>query len=161
MCSDKTKNVPYVESVPYKLAETCRISELMARNYYKDFVIGEECLLDLDEFRILSHIISNPDLSQSDISKLVYKGKAHVGKILNSMAQKGYIKRVLSPNKNIMVKHTVLTEYGEKLYYKTNEMFRKLGSNVLDSFTDKEIESFLYLLGKFQNSILEKYKIYF
>ena len=42
MCSDKTKNVPYVESVPYKLAETCRISELMARNYYKDFVIGEE-----------------------------------------------------------------------------------------------------------------------
>ena len=77
------------------------------------------------------------------------------------MAQKGYIKRVLSTNKNIMVKHTVLTEYGEKLYYKTNEMFRKLGSNVLDSFTDKEIESFLYLLGKFQNSILEKYKIYF
>lgn len=161
MCSDKTKNVPYVESVPYKLAETCRISELMARNYYKDFVIGEKCLLDLDEFKILAHIISNPNLSQSDISKLVYKGKAHVGKILNEMEQKGYIKRVLSTNKNMMVKHTVLTEYGEKLYNETNEMFRKLGSNVLDPFSDKEIETFLYLLEKFKNSILEKYKIYF
>ena len=57
MCSDKTKNVPYVESVPYKLAETCRISELMARNYYKDFVIGEECLLDLEFYLILFQIL--------------------------------------------------------------------------------------------------------
>lgn len=161
MGKDKTKNVPYVESVPYKLAETSRISELMARNYYKDFVNSSQNLLELDEFIILSHIIAKPDLSQSDISKLVYKGKAHVGKILNNMEQKGYITRVVSTHNNMMVKHTALTDYGQKLYYDTNELFRQLGNNVLGCFSDKEIITFQYLLDKLQNSILEKYKIYF
>ena len=89
-------NMPYVGNVFYKLSDTARVSELMARNYYKMFISGHEQMLELDEFKILSHILQNPKLSQSDIAKLVYKGKAHVGKILNVMEQKGYIKRVLS-----------------------------------------------------------------
>ena len=161
MGKDRTKDVPFIEGLPYKLAETARISELMARNYYKNYVIGVKSILDLDEFRILSHILSDPDLSQSDISKLVYKGKAHVGKILSDMEQKGFITRILSTHNNMMVKRTALTELGKQLYNETNEAFRQLGTTVLDDFTDEEIENFLYLLNKFKNNMIERNEINF
>lgn len=151
----------YVESVFYKLAETARVSELMARNYYKSYLECEEHILELDEFKILSHIVQNPNLSQSDISKLVFKGKAHVGKILNEMEKKKYIKRVLSSKNNIMVKHTVLTPLGEKLYVYTNERLQKLGEQVLSVFQTDEIHCLKILLDKFKISMLEKQKIYF
>lgn len=158
MAKDRTKNVPFIEGLPYKLAETARISELMARSYYKNYV---KSILDLEEFIILSHILSNPDLSQSDLSKLVYKGKAHVGKILNDMEQKGYITRIVSTHNNMMIKRTSLTEQGKKLYDETNEAFRKLGKRVLAEFSDSEIEEFIYLLEKLQEKMLQNSKIKF
>ena len=158
MAKDRTKNVPFIEGLPYKLAETARISELMARSYYKNYV---KSILDLEEFIILSHILSNPDLSQSDFSKLVYKGKAHVGKILNDMEQKGYITRIVSTHNNMMIKRTSLTEQGKKLYDETNEAFRQLGKRVLAEFSDSEIEEFIYLLEKLQEKMLQNSKIKF
>ena len=158
MTKDRTKNVPFIEGLPYKLAETARISELMARNYYKNYV---KSILDLEEFIILSHILSNPDLSQSDLSKLVYKGKAHVGKILNDMEQKGYITRIVSTHNNMMIKRTSLTEQGKKLYDETNEAFRQLGKRVLAEFSDSEIEEFIYILEKLQEKMLQNSKIKF
>ncbi len=158
MDKDRTKGIPFIEGLPFKLAETARISELMARNYYKNYVTS---ILDLDEFRILSHIIADPSLSQSDLAKLVYKGKAHIGKILNEMEQKGLITRTLSTHNNMMVKRTSLTEQGKKLYYETDEAFRQLGTKVLAEFSDKEIDDFLYLLDKLKNKILENNEIIF
>ncbi len=158
MAKDRTKNVPFIEGLPYKLAETARISELMARSYYKNYV---KSILDLEEFIILSQILSNPDLSQSDLSKLVYKGKAHVGKILNDMEQKGYITRIVSTHNNMMIKRTSLTEQGKKLYDETNEAFRQLGKRVLAEFSDSEIEEFIYLLEKLQEKMLQNSKIKF
>ena len=158
---ENLQNMPYVGNVFYKLSDTARVSELMARNYYKNFITGHEQMLELDEFKILSHILQNPELSQSDISKLVYKGKAHVGKILNEMEQKGYIKRVLSTNHNIMVKHTELTEFGEKLYKNTDEKYRKIALRTLKSFSIDEINELTRLLDKLREKILENNKIYF
>lgn len=161
MTKEKNNQVPFIQGVPYKIAETARISELVARNYYKNYVKGVKSILELDEFRILSHIIANPDLSQSDISKLVYKGKAHVGKILTDMEQKGFITRILTTHNNMMVKQTALTEYGKKLYHETDEAFRQLSDTVLSKFSDKEIQDFLYLLDKFKSKMLDNNEIYF
>lgn len=162
MNKDRTKGIPFIEGLPFKLAETARISELMARNYYKNYVNGvKNSILDLEEFKILSHIIANPSLSQSDLAKLVYKGKAHVGKILTEMEQKGFITRTLSTRNNMMIKHTSLTEHGKKLYEETDEAFRQLGTKVLAEFTDEEIYDFLFLLDKLKNKMLEHNEIIF
>ncbi len=160
MTYDKTKNVPYIESLPYKLGETARISELMARNFYKNYV-EKVCILEIDEFMILSHICAQPNLSQSDIAKLLYKGKAHIGKILNEMEQKGYIKRIINTSQNMMIKNTFITKKGQKLYDETNEAFRQLGTNILNEFSYDEIGEFIRLLDKFKATILNKYKLNF
>jgi len=160
MCKDRTKKIPYIEGLPYKLDEVARISELCARNYYKKYVM-EKSILELDEFKILSHIMYNPDLSQSDLAKLVYKGKAHVGKILSAMEEKGYITRSITCHNNMMVKHTSLTVYGKNIYNETDEAFRQLGLTVMEVFTDDEVDNFVYLLEKFKNRLLENNEINF
>ena len=155
------EEMAYVGNVFYRLGDTARVSELMARNYYKSYITGHEEMLEIDEFKILSHILENPDLSQSDISKLVYKGKAHVGKILNEMAKKGYIKRVLSKKNNINVKHTVLTDYGLKLYKNTDCKYREIAKHTLKTFSKEEVDTLILLLDKLKLKMLETNKIYF
>lgn len=161
MEKDKLKDVSYIDGVFYKLSETARVAELLGRSYYKQCAKTENDMMDIDEFIILSHIIANPDLSQSDIAKLVYKGKAHIGKILTVMEKKGYITRNLNMVGNIMVKNTVVTRTGLKLYNLTAEKARNSGSKVLESFSDDEIKTLEFLLDKFKNSILRNNKLVF
>lgn len=151
----KETKVPYLDGVLRKLGETARISELLARNYYKNHIRGVKSILELDEFIILSYILSNPDLSQSDIAKLVYKGKAHVGKILTELENKGYISRVPATQNNIMVKHTILTNSGRELYERTDAAFKQLGDKFLNGFSAEEQVQFLSLLKKLQKNMLE------
>ena len=115
----------------------------------------------MDEFKILSHILENPELSQSDIAKLVYKVKAHIGKILSEMEKKGYITRNISTHNNIMVKRTALTEMGEKLYHETDIAFKKLADDTLAEFSKEEIDIFLHLLDKFKTQMLARNEITF
>lgn len=160
MSKDKSDRIPFLESVPHILAETARMSVLAGRNYYKNCLKTED-ILELDEFVMLCHIISTPKSSQSDISKKVYKGKAHVGKILNEMEQKGYIKRVVASENNIMVKYNEVTELGKKLFEATDEVFYQLYLKYFSDFTDAEIETFKKLLLKHQAVILANQKIEF
>lgn len=160
MDNSKTDRVQYLDCVPRLLAETARISELAARNYYKNCVknVG---ILEMDEFIILCHIMANPKLSQSSLAKLIYKGKAHVGKILNGMEEKGYIKRILSTNNNIMFKYTEITEKGKKLHHISDEIFSKMNTTLFQDFTQEEISTFSELLTKLQATILKTHKLEF
>jgi len=151
----------YVENVFYKLGQTARVSELMARNYYKEYVKGAGFMLEPDEFKILAHIIEQPDMSQGDLSRILYKGKAHIGKILNEMESKNYIKRAVSSKNNVMIKHTTITDYGMELFVKSDIQFRQIAISVLDSFEDSEINELKRLLDKLKNNMLEKNKLYF
>lgn len=156
--SKKASEVLYTENIPYKLEQTARIAYLLGKNYYKNYV---KTILDLDEYAILSHISANPNLSQSDLSKLMYKGKAHMGKILNNMEKKGYVKRVAVTSDNIMKKVTNITTKGEKLLNETHDAFVRLADNVLEVFTDEEKDIFLKLLDKYKEKITSTYDIIF
>lgn len=148
----------FINGLPYNIEQTARVSYLMGKNYYKNVV---KSILDISEFTILSYILSNPDASQSDLSKLLYKGKAHIGKILNEMEAKGYIKRVAVTDNNIMKKLTKITPKGKKLYEDTHNVFRNLGEEILEDFSFEEIETFNRLLNKFREKILDNYEIDF
>ena len=158
MAESEAADILYTENIPYKLEQTARIGYLLGKNYYKNYV---NTILDLDEYAILSHITANPHLSQSDLSKLMYKGKAHIGKILRSMEKKGYVKRGVATSNNIMKKVTKITAKGEKLLYETHRVFVKLAQNVLSVFTPEEKEIFIKLLDKYRDKITSTYEIIF
>lgn len=161
MNNSEHNNIPYVDNVFYKLDQTARVAELMARNCYKIYQDSDKPILDLDEFKILSHIMDAPNLSQSDISKLVYKGKAHVGKILNGLESKHYIKRELSTRNNMIIKHTILTEKGKDVFFYTDEKFNEIIQNINSVFTEEELQNLKTLLDKLKFAILNNNKISF
>lgn len=160
---DKGENfkIPYVDNVFYKLDQTARVAELMARNCYKMYQDTDKPILDLDEFKILSHIMDDPNLSQSDIGKLVYKGKAHVGKILNELEKKIYIERELTTRNNIIIKHTVITEQGKEIYFYTDEKFKEINQNIKKMFAEEELKTLKFLLDKLKTAMLNNNKISF
>lgn len=151
----------YVDNVFYKLDQTARVAELMARNCYKMYQDTDKPILDLDEFKILSHIMDDPNLSQSDIGKLVYKGKAHVGKILNELEKKNYIKRDLTTRNNIIIKHTVITEQGKDIYFYTDKRFKEINQNIKKLFSEEELKILKDLLDKLKTAMLNNNKISF
>lgn len=148
----------FINALPYNIQQTARISYLLGKNYYKTEVGSP---LELTEFTLLSYILGNPDASQSDLSKLLYKGKAHIGKILNEMETKGYIKRVAVTDNNIMKKLTKITPKGKKLYEQTHDEFRNLAEIVLKDFSLEEIDTFNKLLDKYKKSILDNFELDF
>ncbi len=158
MDDNNVTDILYTENIPYKLEQTARIGYLLGKNYYKNYV---NTILDLDEYAILSHLTANPNLSQSDLSKLMYKGKAHIGKIIAEMEKKGYVKRGVTASNNIMKKVTQITSKGEKLLYETHNVFVKLADNVLSVFTKEEKETFVRLLDKYKEKITSTYEIIF
>lgn len=151
-------DILYIKNLPYVIMQTARVSYLLGRNYYKNVV---KTILELDEYTILSFLVSDPLMSQSDLSKAMYKGKAHIGKILNEMEAKGYIKRVVGTSDNMMKKFTEITDLGSELYENTHETFRKLADEVLSIFTDEELETFLSLLDRYKDKITSTYEIDF
>lgn len=161
MCSESINNTFILDSLPFKLSQTARVAELLGRNYYKKYIKDKKSILEIDEFFILSFILKNPYASQSDISKMVYKGKAHIGKILASMEDKGYITRSLNINNNIMIKTPNITDKGMQLYRETDKAFIQLAKDTFSLFTDDEIKTLNKLLDKCKNSMLEKSEILF
>lgn len=161
MNNDEYFNIPYVDNVFYKLDQTARVAELLARNCYKMYQNSDKPILDLDEFKILSHIMDDPNLSQSDIGKLVYKGKAHVGKILNELESKNYIKRELSTRNNIIIKHTILTDKGREIYFYTDKKFNELNQNIKKMFSVEELQMLKSLLDRLRDAMLNNNKISF
>lgn len=151
-------NPLFIDGLPFNIEKTARVSYLLGKSYYKDIVKSR---LELVEYTILSYIISNPGLSQSDLSKLLFKGKAHIGKILNDMEDKGYIKRIAASENNILKKITKITPKGKELYDKTHEVFKNLGEKVLEDFSKEEIETFNNLLNKYRTKILDNFEIEF
>jgi len=151
----------HIDGLLARLAGTARVSDLLARNFYKSRITDKISMFEPYEYIIMANIKKYPDLSQAELSKLVYKGKAHMGKILNEMERKNYIKRVLNTKDNMMVKHTVITPYGMKLFQKTETIFKDMEAGILDVFTPAEITEFERLLDKLRNRILETDKIVF
>lgn len=148
----------FINGLPFNIEQTARVSYLLGKSYYKDVVKSR---LELSEYTLLSYTLENPELSQSDLSKLLFKGKAHVGKILNEMEAKGYIKRIAVNDNNMLKKLTKITPKGKKLYEETHDVFRNLGEKILEDFSQEEIETFHKLLNKYREKILENYEIEF
>ena len=156
-----TDNTYFLESVPFNLGQTARIGELIGRNYYKKHLKGKTNILELDEFVILSYLQKNPNASQAEISKFFFKGKAHIGKILNDMEQKGYITRTVKLENGIMIKHSAVTKLGEKIYAHTDDEFNIVAKKILSLLTEEEIEQFSELLNKYKEILLNNFEISF
>ena len=103
-----------------------------------------------DECAILFAIDYNPDISQSELAKLLFKGKAHVGKILNDMESRGLVKRIADTRDNIIIKRNEITPKGQEILKKGSIEIGKIKEAVEKEFSKKDLVLFKDYLKRYR-----------
>ena len=79
-----------------------------------------------------------------------FKGKAHIGKILNDMEERGLIKRIADTRDNIIIKRNEITPKGEEIFAKGDVQFSKVKNKILKEYTREELIQFIQYLTKYR-----------
>ena len=138
------------ENLAYQIDYTANFNKSFRREFQAQ-KIAEGC--SPDEFTILYALHFDPDISQSELAKLLFKGKAHVGKMLNEMESRGLIKRVADTRNNIIIKRSVVTKKGLEIFEKGHKEFLKIKEKIHENFSKEEMGQFINYLKKFRQII--------
>ncbi len=142
----------YVDSPLYKLECTARICErfftLVFKKKFADLGItqSELCLLDT--------IVRSPEMSQIELARILYKGRAHITQMLNSLEKKGLITRLNVTKNGRKVRKTILTPDGELIYNIICEGMDERFERMTKFFEGKD-EQFIKFLDKIKEIITE------
>lgn len=147
----------YIESFPYEIELTARICHESARRlldtYSKD--------ISIDEFSVLDTIVARPGLSQADLARLVLKGKAHTGRFIMSLEDKGLVERHVEERDGKLIKVAVITEKGQELYQDVLQKMRPAIEHFESVVPEKDIKKIVKELREFRKRIEEVNKIVF
>lgn len=147
-----SKKHHYVDSPLYKLECTARACNrhfsLMFKKTFSHLGIteGELCLLDT--------VVRSPEISQIELARLLFKGRAHITQMLNSLEAKGLIVRINEIKNGHKIRKTVLTPKGEGIYNIICSGFDKQFERMSKFFEQKEDE-FVKLLEEIREIITE------
>ena len=98
----------YTESTYYHMRLTARYVEKFMQQIFDK--IGSK--VTFDEFIVLEILKAEGVLCQRDIAKILLKDRANMGKILNSLALKGYLDIKVNEKGKRLVKNLYLTQQG-------------------------------------------------
>lgn len=152
---DKNKYTEVDDHLPYQIDYTANFNRSFRREFQTQFVSDE---ITADELTIFYAIYFDPKISQSELAKFLFKGKAHVGKILNDMEARGLINRIADTRDNIIIKRNDITSKGMKIFEKGYHEGLKIKEKMKQEFTKEDIEQFISYLKRYRkvlNSIVD------
>ena len=124
MEQNANKIVPQLDdNLAFQIDYTANYNKSFRREFQAQFIGGCETP---DEFTILYALHLHPDISQSELAKILFKGKAHIGKILNDMEGRGLIKRIADTRDNIIIKRNELLQREKKYLRRGMYNFQRL-----------------------------------
>lgn len=103
--------------------------------------------ITIDQWLILKSVAENPDITQNDISKIVFKDSASITRIIQLLVNAGYLKREMHSADRRRVNLT-LTESGKKITIDVNEIAKQNRASALKDIDQKSIEEMKILLQK-------------
>lgn len=110
----------YIDSIYYQLEQTAKYCKYLGNQLFEKL----EILIPLDEFVILDTISIHGEICQRDLAKLILKDRPSTGRLLNSLEEKGLIKRFADTKNNRLVRKTKLTSKGKIILEKTTVTLR-------------------------------------
>ncbi len=147
----------YIDSFPYEVELTARICHENTKIMLESFT--DE--LTIDELVVLDTLIAKPGLSQAELARLILKGKAHTGRFLMSLEEKGFIERHIYEKNGKLIKVSEVTEAGHKLYDELTGKFRPAAEKIQQIFSEEEVQYVIEHLRAFRNAIEKVSKIVF
>lgn len=116
-----------------------RITTLMNEKIHDD--------LTYDQFCTLRYIQNNHHCTSSDIAQEFAIGKSAVTAQVNRLFEKGLLHRK-PDEKDRRVIFLVLTQEGEKIMEKANDQLHEILGDILQEFSQNEVEAFIGSLQK-------------
>lgn len=103
--------------------------------------------ITIDQWLILKSVAENPDITQNDISKIVFKDSASITRIIQLLVNAGYLEREIHVADRRRVNLT-LTESGKKITIDVNEIAKQNRAAALKDVDQQKIEEMKALLRK-------------
>ena len=150
MIKNNTKFTQLEDNLAFQIDYTANFNKSFRREFQLKY-IGKE--VTPDEFAILYALTFEPDISQSDLASLLFKGKAHVGKILNDMENRGLIVRIADTRNNIIIKRNEITPKGQEIFSRGHKEFEKIKTAMMREFSEEEKQQFITFLKKYRNGL--------
>ena len=133
----------YVDSPLFKLECTAKVCERHFIQLFKKKVA--DMGVTQGEFCVMDTIVRSPEISQIELARLLLKGRAHITQMINSLEEKGLIKRVNETKNGRQVRMTSLTDNGTMIYNSICDVLDKNFENMTKFFDGKEEELISYL----------------
>lgn len=147
----------YINSFPYEIELTARVCHENARRLLESYTSE----ISIDEFTILDTIIAKPGLSQADLARLILKGKAHTGRFIMALEDKGLLERHVAERDGKLIKVADITPKGEKLYYEVLKNLKPAIEKFEKAISEEEIATVISSLRTFRQQIEQASKIVF
>ncbi|WP_316785920.1 MarR family transcriptional regulator [Pedobacter frigiditerrae] len=103
--------------------------------------------ITIDQWLILKSVAENPDITQKDISKIVFKDNASITRIIQLLIKQGFLTREVHPSDRRRVNLT-LTETGKKITIDVNEIAIKNRAAALEGIDEQSNSLMRDLLQK-------------
>lgn len=107
--------------------------------------------ITIDQWLILKSVAENPDITQNDISKIVFKDNASITRIIQLLVNAGYLVREEHPTDRRRVNLT-LTESGKKITAEVNEIAISNRAAALQHIDADQINEMKHLLQQIINN---------
>ncbi len=101
--------------------------------------------ITIDQWLILKSIAENPDLTQNDICKIVFKDKASIARIIELLVKAGYLIREVYPTDRRRVT-LILSDSGYKITKEVNEIAIENRAEALKKMEQPQIKQMKKLL---------------
>ena len=151
------KHSYYIDSFPYEIELTARVCHENARQLIESFTDK----VSIDEFTVLDTLIARPGLSQADLARLILKGKAHTGRFLMSLEDKGFIERHIEEKNGKLIKVSSVTPKGKKLYNGVIERLKPAVEKFDSIIPQDQCEMIIQNLKNFREAIEKTRNIVF
>ena len=107
------------DTIFYQIELTARYCKLLGTQVFEQYNVG----FSVEEFSVLDTLLTEKELCQRDLAKLILRDRSNTGKLLDGLEKKGLITRKLSVKNNRPVKLIEITKLGIE---KTEEAAAKI-----------------------------------
>lgn len=139
----------YTDSIYYLLEQTAKYCRYLGIQIFQKLNIH----ITMDEFAALDVIQVNDGICQRELAKLILKDRPSTGRILNSLEEKGYIKRFVDTKNNRLVRRMTLTEKGKQTTQEITRIIKSYIEKLPKVFSDEDKENLMSSLKQFRESL--------
>ena len=139
----------------YQIELTARYCKLLGAQAFEQFNTS----ISVEEYTILDTLLTEKELCQRDLAKLILKDRANTGKLLDGLEKKGFIMRKLSVKNNRPVKLIEITELGIKQAEEAASRIRPHYMAIKERIDNSDIARVGELLTELRDILSESLKI--